>query len=133
MSGGCRGWVCQFKSKEMGELKTFFYPIRIKIWFLEENEESTPRPVSVMTEEPKEDLGSPESHIGLWLVLGLVLGLMICVGIGLKKIYNFCKKGNYSICFQFFLIIYIFRLKGFILKSCSHGVERKYLTNLIPI
>ena len=109
----CRGWACQFK-EEMGELKTFFYPIKIKIWFLEENGESTPGPISVITEEPKEkDLESPESHIGLWLVLGLVLGLMICVGVGLKKVYNFCKKGNYSICFQFFLNYLYFQIEGF--------------------
>ena len=94
MAEGCRGWVCKFRAKEIGGLKHFFYPIRIKVLFLEENE-VTPGPVSVAelaTEEPKEDMEIPESHIGLYMILGLVgLGLMICVGIGLKKLYNFCK------------------------------------------
>ena len=94
MSGGCRGWVCQFKSKEMGELKTFFYPIRIKIWFLEENE-VTPGPISVAelaTEEPKEDMGSPESHLKVWMYIGLIGVTLVLVGLGIRKMYYCCKK-----------------------------------------
>ena len=94
MAEGCRGWVCKFRAKEIGGLKHFFYPIRIKVLFLEENE-VTPGPVSVAelaTEEPKEDMEIPESHMGLYMILGLVgLGLMICVIIGLKKLCKFCK------------------------------------------
>ena len=92
MAEGCRGWVCKFRAKEIGGLKYFF--IQLKIWFLEENE-VTPGPVSVAelaTEEPKEDMEIPESHMGLYMILGLVgLGLIICVGIGLKKLCKFCK------------------------------------------
>ena len=92
MAESCRGWVCKFRAKEIGGLKHCFYPI--KIWFLEENE-VTPGPVSVAelaTEEPKEDMEIPESHMGLYMILGLVgLGLMICVIIGLKKLCKFCK------------------------------------------
>ena len=82
--------------------------------FLEEKGESTPGPIIEITEGPQEkDLESPngESHIGLWLLAGLILGLMICLGVGIKKAYNFCKKGAHSILYFFFLMISIFRLK----------------------
>ena len=61
---------------------------------LEEKGESTPGPIVEVTEGPQEkDLESPngESHIGLWL-LWLILGLMVCLGVGIKKSYNCCKK-----------------------------------------
>ena len=88
----CRGWACQFK-EEMGELKTFFYPIKIKIWFLEENGESTPGPISVITEEPQEeDLGSPESHLRVWMYIGLIGVTLVLVGLGIRKMYYCCKK-----------------------------------------
>ena len=87
---------------------------------LEEKGESTPGPIIEITEGPQEkDLESPESHIGLWLLVGLILGLMICVGVGIKKAYNFCKKGDYSILYLFFLMIPIFRLKGVNWNLCS--------------
>ena len=81
---------------------------------LEEKRETTPGPIVEVTEGPQEkDLESPngESHIGLWLLAGLILGLMICLGVGIKKAYNFCKKGAYSILYFFFLMISIFRLR----------------------
>ena len=54
---------------------------------LEEKGETTPGPIVEVTEGPQEkDLESPngESHIGLWL-LWLILGLMVCLGVGIKK------------------------------------------------
>ena len=89
---------------------------------LEEKGETTPGPIVEVTEGPQEkDFESPngESHIGLWLLVGLILGLMICLGVGIKKAYNFCKKGDYLILYLFFLMIPIFRLKGVNLNLCS--------------
>ena len=109
---GCRGWVCQF---ELGELYILIQQGKLKHYYSEEAEETTLKPiVTEVTEGPNgKDLGSPngESHIGLWLLTGLVFGIMICLGVGLKKAYNFCKKGAYSILYFFFLMISIFRLK----------------------
>ena len=89
--------------------------LKLKYYYSEEKGETTPGPIVEVTEGPQEkDLESPngESHIGLWLLAGLILGLMICLGVGIKKAYNFCKKGAYSILyFFFFLMISIFRLK----------------------
>ena len=85
---------------------------------LEEKGESTPGPIIEITEGPQEKENG-ESHIGLWLLVGLILGLMICLGVGIKKAYNFCKKGDYSILYLFFLMIPIFRLKGVNLNLCS--------------
>ena len=77
---------------------------------LEEKGESTPGPIIEITEGPQEKENG-ESHIGLWLLVGLILGLMICLGVGIKKAYNFCKKGAYSILYFFFLMISILRLR----------------------
>ena len=81
---------------------------------LEEKGETTPGPIVEVTEGPQEkDFESPngESHIGLWLLAGLILGLLICLGVGIKKAYNFCKKGAYSILYFFFNDFY-FQIKG---------------------
>ena len=77
----------------MGELKTFSYP-KIKIWFLEESEESTLGPVSIITEEPKEEeeLGSPESHLKVWMYIGLIGVTLVLVGLGIRKMYYCCVK-----------------------------------------
>ena len=77
---------------------------------LEEKGESTPGPIIEITEGPQEK-ENRESHIGLWLLVGLILGLMICLGVGIKKAYKFCKKGAYSILYFSFLMISIFRLR----------------------
>ena len=61
---------------------------------LEEKGESTPEAIVEITERPQEEENgeSPESHIGLWLLLGLILVTMILLGVGIKKAYYCCKK-----------------------------------------
>ena len=57
---------------------------------LEEKGESTPEAI---TEEPQEkDLESPESHIRVWLLVGLIVVTMVLLGVGIKKAYYCCKK-----------------------------------------
>ena len=58
---------------------------------LEEKGESTPEPIIEITEGPQEKENG-ESHIGLWLLVGLILVTMILLGVGIKKAYYCCKK-----------------------------------------
>ena len=54
---------------------------------------STPEAIMETTEEPQEkDLESPESHIRVWLLIGLILVTLVLVGVGIRKAYYCCKK-----------------------------------------
>ena len=97
---------------------------------LEEKGETTPGPIVEVTEGPQEkDFESPngESHIGLWLLAGLILSSIICLGVGIKKAYYFCKKAyNFGLderclfnLILFFLNDSYFQIKGVNLNLCS--------------
>ena len=90
---GCRGWVCQF---ELGELNILIQQGKLKHYYSEEAEETTLKPiVTEVTEEPNgKELESPNGGIGIWLLTGLVFGILVCLGVGLKKAWNWCKKGG---------------------------------------
>ena len=72
------------------------FPIqKLKYDFLEENEGVTPGPISVAelaTEEPKEDMGSPESHLKVWMYIGLIGVTLVLVGLGIRRMYYCCVK-----------------------------------------
>ena len=48
-----------------------------------ENEESNEKGVE-----------SPNGGIGIWLLTGLAFGILVCLGVGLKKAWKWCKKGT---------------------------------------
>ena len=58
-----------------------------------------------------EDEETPTSGVGTWLVVGLSLGVILVLGIAIKRIVKWFKKGK-TLC----LIVYLFK-KYFLFQS----------------
>ena len=47
---------------------------------------------------------TPNGGVGIWLLVGLSIGVLVCLGIALKRVFKWCKKGTLFI----FLILFNF-------------------------
>ena len=37
---------------------------------------------------------TPNGGVGVWLLVGLSIGVLVCLGIALKRVLKWCKKGT---------------------------------------
>ena len=37
---------------------------------------------------------TPNGGVGIWLLVGLSIGVLVCLGIALKRVFKWCKKGT---------------------------------------
>ena len=98
----CQGWVCQFQSGR--ENYKLFKINKGKI--LEEE----------VTEEPmggSEDEETSTSDVGIWLVVGLSLGLSLVLGIAIKKILKWFRKDKNTMSYFILVVenIFFFRVR----------------------
>ena len=53
--------------------------------------------VEQFTEKGKvneEEPATPNSGVGIWLLIGLSIGVLLCLGIALKRVVKWFKKGT---------------------------------------
>ena len=53
--------------------------------------------VEQITEKEKvneEEPETPNSGVGIWLLIGLSIGVLLCLGIALKRVVKWFKKGT---------------------------------------
>ena len=53
-------------------------------------EEITEKGIKVSEEEEE----TPSSGVGTWLIVGLSIGVLLCLGIALKRVIKWFKKGK---------------------------------------
>ena len=53
-------------------------------------EEITAKGIKVSEEEEE----TPSSGVGTWLIVGLSIGVLLCLGIALKRVIKWFKKGK---------------------------------------
>ena len=70
-------------------------------------EEVTERGMKVSEEEEE----TPSSGVGTWLIVGLSIGVLLVLGIALKRIMKWFKKGK-PLCFIYLANISFFRVRG---------------------
>ena len=61
--------------------------------------------VEQITEKEKvneEGTETPSSGVGIWLMVGLSIGVLLCLGIALKRVIKWFKKGT------LFCFLYLF-------------------------
>ena len=61
----------------------------------------------------EEGAETPSSGVDIWLIDGLSIGVLLCLGIALKRVIKWFKKVHYFVfCIYLGSIPFIFRVRG---------------------
>ena len=72
----------------------------------------------------EEEEETPSSGVGTWLIVGLSIGVLLCLGIALKRVIKWFKKGKP------FCLMYLFS-KYFLFQSERECVNLNYPRNIL--